>query len=63
MLDLVNKAKAREVLDEIGSFVSAESAAGNYFEAKLMVPLNSPLTKKVVINTNKRTYIMSAFYP
>lgn len=61
--DLVNKGKAREVLDEIGTFVSAELAAGNYFDAKVMVPLNTTLTKKVVINTSKCTYIMTVFYP
>lgn len=28
-----------------------------------MVPLNSPLTKKVIFNTSRRTYYMTAFYP
>ncbi|XP_026442579.1 uncharacterized protein LOC113342157 [Papaver somniferum] len=61
--DLVNKGRAREVLDQLGTFVSADSPVGNLYEAKLMVPLRYPLTRKVVINTSTRPYYMTVFYP
>lgn len=61
--DLVNKGLVRQVFDQLGKFVSADSPAGNWYEAKMMVPLKEPLTRKVVFNSSKRSYIMSAFYP
>lgn len=61
--DLVNSGRVRDVLDQIGKFVTAESPDGSLYEVKLMVPLKTPLDRKVVFNTSKRTYFMYAFCP
>lgn len=60
---LINKGMAREIIEQIGTIKTVETPMGNFYEAKVMVPMNSPMTKKVVYNTSRKTYYMYAFYP
>ncbi|RZC89118.1 hypothetical protein C5167_030811 [Papaver somniferum] len=44
---LINKGKDREILEQLGRVVTVEFQMGNFYEVKVMVPLKSPMTKKV----------------